>query len=83
MNGSEWKGTSSAAASPVFLNALYLHCTHCQDWAPSQTVFWYFEGFEQARKRGSLNLCRRCSRSARCDELKYRAFLADGGCREG
>ncbi len=84
MNGGETHPTSSwNRALPVFLKSLYLHCGHCDAWAPSPTTYWYFEGYERARSRGILSRCRRCHKVTRSNEQRYRAFFEDGDHREG
>lgn len=74
---------SSGSCNPVPLNALFLRCGHCQAWAPPLTTFWYWQGFEQARRRGTVIRCSRCYKATPPEEQRYRVFLADGQCIEG
>ena len=87
MNGIESersrKAATGMAIGPVFLKALYIHCSHCDGWAPSPTAFWYFDAFERARRRATPTRCRRCGRTTMSNEQRYRAFLENGDCREG
>ena len=76
---------SAAARGPksVLINALYLRCGHCEAWAPSRNVFWYFEGYDRARSRGTANHCPHCSKGTPSNKQSYRAFLSDGSVLEG
>jgi hypothetical protein len=75
--------TATPDGRSVLINALYLRCGHCDGWAPSRNVFWYFEGYERARSRGATSLCSRCSRPTPAQQQSYRAFLSDGRVLEG
>ena len=70
-------------AERVLINALYLRCYHCDSWAPSRMVFWYLDGYERSRRRGTSNRCPKCFKETRSQEQSYRAFLSDGQLLEG
>jgi hypothetical protein len=67
----------------MLLRILYLQCRHCDAWAPSRSIFWYFEGFQQVRRRGATNCCSLCFKPNLAHEQRYRAYLSDGQLLEG
>ena len=77
------RNADTNGAARVLLRILYLQCVHCDAWAASRSIFWYFDGFQQARRRGATHCCSLCFKLNPAHEQRYRAYLSDGQLLEG